>query len=62
MSEMVPIEAQIACVEREIKMRERVYPRWIEAKRMTQKKADEEIAAMRGVLETLRKSKVDLFT
>jgi len=44
----VPIDEQIRCVEREIGMRERVYPRWIEAKRMTQKKADQEIEAMRA--------------
>ena len=48
------IEQQIACVEREVKMRHRVYPRWVEAGRMTQKKADEEIAAMEAVLVTLR--------
>lgn len=36
-------------------MRERVYPNWIERKRMTQAKADHEIAAMRAVLETLEK-------
>jgi hypothetical protein len=50
----VTLVQQIKCVEREIGMRQRVYPRWIEAKRMTQKKADEEIAAMQAVLETLR--------
>ncbi len=50
---MIPIEYQIRCVEREIAMRERVYPRWVEQHRMTQRKADEEIQAMRAVLETL---------
>ena len=50
----VPIDDQVKCVEREISMRERVYPRWIEAKRMTQKKADQEIEAMRAVLDTLK--------
>lgn len=53
-----PIDVQIQCVEREIGMRERVYPRWIEAKRMTQKKADQEIEAMRAVLATLQQVKV----
>ncbi len=51
----IPIEAQIQCVQREIKMRERVYARWVEAGRMSQRKADDEIATMRAVLETLRK-------
>lgn len=49
----VPIEHQVACVQREISMRERVYPRWVADHRMTQKKADEELAAMRAVLLTL---------
>lgn len=58
----IPIEAQIAAVEREIKMREYVYPRRVADHKMTQRKADEELTAMRAVLETLRRLKVDLFT
>jgi len=50
----VPIEAQVRCIEREITMRERVYPRWVESKRLTQRKADEEMEAMRAVLATLQ--------
>jgi len=50
----VPIDVQVQCVEREISMRLRVYPKWCEQKRMTQKKADQEIEAMRSVLETLK--------
>lgn len=38
-----------ACAERELKMRERVYPRWVENGRMTQAKADQEIAIMREI-------------
>lgn len=48
------IEQQIACVEREVKMRHRVYPRWVADGRMTQQKADAEIAAMEAVLQTLQ--------
>lgn len=44
---------QIACVRREVGMRERVYPRWIAAGNMTQAKADREIEAMKAVLATL---------
>jgi hypothetical protein len=44
----------VACVEREIRMRERVYPRWVSAGRMTQARADQEIALMREVAEVLR--------
>ena len=49
----IPLSAQIACVEREIAMRLRVYPRWVADKKMTLAKADSEIAAMRAVLRTL---------
>lgn len=48
------IEEQIQCIERETGLREFVYPRWVEAERMTQQKADYEIATMRAVLDTLR--------
>jgi len=48
------LDEQIACVEREIRMRERVYPRWVEAKKMSQAKADHEIACMRAALKTLQ--------
>lgn len=50
----VPLSSQIACVEREIAMRERVYPRWVVERRMTQAKADAEIEAMRAVLATVK--------
>ena len=48
------LEQQIAAAARELAMRERVYPRFVAAKRMTQDKADHEIAAMRAIVETLR--------
>jgi len=51
---MITIEDQIKAVEREIGMRRRVYPNWVASKRMSQEKADKEIAAMEAVLETLK--------
>lgn len=48
------IAEQIASVEREIRMRERVYPRWVEQRRMTVKTAEHELACMRAVLATLQ--------
>lgn len=45
---------QIACVEREIAQRKHVYPRLIAAGKLTQKKADHELACMQAVLETLK--------
>jgi hypothetical protein len=50
----VPLSAQIAAVEREISYREWVYPRWLAEHKMTQRRADQELAAMRAVLATLR--------
>lgn len=50
----IPLAAQIACVEREIGMRERVYKRRVADGKMKQQAADDEIAAMRAVLVTLR--------
>lgn len=47
------LDEQIKSVEREIGMRERVYPAWVRGKRMSQAKADHEMAAMRATLKTL---------
>jgi signal recognition particle subunit SEC65 len=51
----VSIEEQIASVEREIRMRESAYPRWVEQRRMTVKTAEHEIACMQAVLTTLQR-------
>jgi hypothetical protein len=51
---MITIDEQLACVEREIGMRRRAYPRWVESGRMTQAKMDDEIRTMKAVAETLR--------
>jgi hypothetical protein len=50
----VTLEDQVKCVEREISMRERVYPRWVADKKLTQSTADRELNAMRAVLRTLK--------
>lgn len=47
------LDQQIACVKREIALRERVYPGWVSKGSMKQEKADHEIAAMKAVLQTL---------
>lgn len=54
MPEPVPMQHQRECAERELKMRRRAYPRWVEQGRMTQLQADREIRAMEAVVETLR--------
>jgi hypothetical protein len=45
---------QLECAERELKMRERVYPRWVAQEKMNQEKADHEIACMRAIVATLK--------
>jgi hypothetical protein len=53
------IDDQIACVEREIAMRRRAYPRWIADRRMSQAKAQHELDAMCAVLATLQRVKAN---
>lgn len=45
---------QLACVERELKWRRRVYPRRVTDGRMTQARAIEEIRTMEAVAESIR--------
>ena len=54
MTGTTPLTRQIACVEREIRRRERVYPTRVNTGRMRQREATEELAIMREVLATLR--------
>lgn len=49
----VPLSRQIACVERELEMRRRVYPRWVDSGKMSARVAAEEILAMQACLGTL---------
>lgn len=51
--QIVAIEDQIAEIKREIRMREGVYPKWVQSGRMKQADSDRQIARMRAVLETL---------
>jgi hypothetical protein len=46
---------KLRCAEREAKMRRRVYQRWVEQGRMTQKQADHEIACMEAIAADYRK-------
>lgn len=49
----INLSEQIACVKREIAMRERVYPGQVQRGKLRQGEADYELAAMRAVLATL---------
>lgn len=55
MESNITIDDMIKCVEREIGMRMRVYPRWIEQHKMSIEKADLEIRTMQAVLDRLKK-------
>jgi hypothetical protein len=44
---------QLAAADRELKLRRRVYPRWVESGKMTEAKARAEIAAMAAIVDTL---------
>ena len=44
---------EIACIRREIHMRKRVYPNWIASGKMSQQKADHEIAVMTRIHDKL---------
>lgn len=50
----ITLAEQIKCVQREIALRERVYPRWVKQSKMKQISSDYELAAMRAVLSTLK--------
>ena len=50
------IKEQIRCVEREVILRKRLYPRFIEENRLDPDKAKYEIATMEAALETLKSS------
>lgn len=50
----VPLAAQIAELEREQKMRKRVYPRFVAENKMTQSAADTRMQALEAAIKTLR--------
>ncbi len=50
---MVSLAEQIACVQRELTFRRRLYPRWVTDRKISQAKADAELRAMEAVLISL---------
>ena len=51
---METLHDMAACAEREVRMRRRVYPRWVESGRMTAAQAEREIALMDAIAAKLR--------
>lgn len=56
----VTIAEQISCVDRELAMRGRVYPRWVAQGKLTESAAGLEMARMRAVRSTLARAQVEL--
>lgn len=54
MTDIITAADKLACAERELKMRQRVYPRWIEAGKLSLGKATHEIAAMEAIVADYR--------
>lgn len=51
----VPIADQIKELEREMGMRRRMYPQWVERGTLTKEKATKQLDAMGAALKTLQK-------
>lgn len=49
------LDQMIACAVRELAMRRRAYPRWVGQQRLTQEKADHEIACMEAIARHLQR-------
>jgi hypothetical protein len=49
----IPYSEQLREIRREIAVRERVFPRWVENGKISQKDADRKLAIMRAVADTL---------
>lgn len=47
-------QSKLKCIEREIVMRRRVYPRWVALGKMTQEQAEKEIQTMESIANDYR--------
>lgn len=54
MPDIITAADKLACAERELKMRQRVYPRWVEDGRMSAGKQAHEIACMEAIVADYR--------
>lgn len=53
----ISIDDQIRCAQRELDMRQKVYPNLVRNKKMTEAAAEKEVASMFAIIETLRWAK-----
>lgn len=56
MTDIITTADKLACAERELKMRNNVYPRWVEAGKMSLGKATHEIEAMKAIVADYKKA------
>lgn len=54
MTEIITSADKLKCAERELNLRRKVYPRWIQANRISVGKAAHEIAMMEAIVADLR--------
>jgi hypothetical protein len=50
---LITFDDMIACVRRELALRKRVYPKWVAEERMSEAKAEHEIAVMQAIHDHL---------
>ena len=60
---MKTLPEMVACAKRELAIRERVYPKWVEAKKMTADQCRHEIETMQAIVAELetKAKEPDLF-
>jgi hypothetical protein len=50
MPDVITTADKLACAERELKMRQRVYPRWVEQGKLSLGKSEHELACMAAIV------------
>lgn len=50
MTDIIRTEDKLACAKRELAMRQRVYPHWVEQNKISAGKAEHEIECMKAIL------------
>jgi hypothetical protein len=51
MTDIITAADKLACAERELKLRQRVYERWVDAGKMSAGKAEHEIECMKEIVK-----------
>jgi hypothetical protein len=51
----VSLADQLACAKRELQIRTKVYPKWVQHEQMTERAAQRELLAMTAIVHTLQR-------